>query len=90
MTSPKELAEYTGFTENEVRNLCLKYNLDFPEAQKWYDGYKLKNVPHMYNPKSVVDLAEHTIPQLLDRHGDIRSAEGLHEYEFRRSEGLYY
>ena len=55
MTSPKELAEYTGFTENEVRNLCLKYNLDFPEAQKWYDGYKLKNVPHMYNPKSVVD-----------------------------------
>ena len=55
MTSPKELAEYTGFTENEVRNLCLKYNLDFPEMQKWYDGYKLKNVPHMYNPKSVVD-----------------------------------
>ncbi len=55
MTEPKELAEYTGFTEKEVQNLCEEYGMDFSEMQKWYDGYKLKNVNHMYNPKSVVD-----------------------------------
>ncbi len=55
MTSPKEMAAFTGFTENEVRQLCNDYDMDFLEMQKWYDGYKLKNANHMYNPKSVTD-----------------------------------
>ena len=55
MTEPKEMAEYTGFTENEAEHLCREYGMDFSEMQKWYNGYKLKNVSHMYNPKSVVD-----------------------------------
>ncbi len=55
MTDPKEMAEYTGFTEEEVQELCRQYGMDFFQMQKWYDGYRLKNVAHTYNPKSVVD-----------------------------------
>lgn len=55
MTSPKDMEEYTGFTEAEVRKLCQQYEMDFSEAQKWYDGYKFRHIHHIYNPKSVVD-----------------------------------
>lgn len=33
MTKPLKLAEYAGFTEEEVQTLCAKYNLDFEEMQ---------------------------------------------------------
>ena len=29
--------------------------MDFTEIKKWYDGYRLSNGLHIYNPKSVVD-----------------------------------
>ena len=38
MTNPKYLASYVGFTEEEVRDLCQKYNMDFEETRRWYDG----------------------------------------------------
>ena len=43
-----------GFTENEVIDLCNKYNRDFNEIKKWYNGYNLNGIS-LYNPKSVVD-----------------------------------
>ena len=49
------LAEYVGFTEAEVHNLYAQYNMDFEQAQQWYDGYILGSGIHIYNPKSVVD-----------------------------------
>ena len=62
MTNPRELAEYFGFTEDEVRELCTAYNMSFEEARAWYDGYELvtqhangQMVYSMYSPKSVVD-----------------------------------
>ena len=62
MTNPRELAEYFGFTEDEVRELCKEYNMSFEEARAWYDGYELvtqhangQMVYSMYSPKSVVD-----------------------------------
>ena len=62
MTDPRELAEYFGFTEDEVKALCEEYEMDFDEARAWYDGYELVtyskagNTCHsMYNPKSVVE-----------------------------------
>ena len=62
MTNPRELAEYFGFTENEVRSLCAEYHMSFEEARAWYDGYELvtqsaqgDTVHSMYSPKSVVD-----------------------------------
>lgn len=54
MTRPRRLAEYVGFTQEEVRSLCKEYHMDFQEAQKWYDGYSFRNIQHVYNPNSVV------------------------------------
>ena len=55
MIDPADLAAFFGFTENEVQVLCSQNDIDFPELQKWYDGYVLNGL-HMYNPKSVVDV----------------------------------
>ena len=53
MTNTREYAEFTGFTEAEVQELCEKYNMPFEETKRWYDGYDLKGVS-IYNPRSVV------------------------------------
>ena len=55
MTNQKELEEYTGFTEEEVKALCGQYDMDFAETSGWYDGYMFKKYKHIYNPKSVVE-----------------------------------
>lgn len=55
MTSQKELEEYTGFTESEVKELCRRYDMDFAETGSWYDGYMFRKYKHIYNPKSVVE-----------------------------------
>ena len=49
------LAPYIGFTENEVKNLCEKYNRDFEKVKKWYDGYLLYSY-QVYNLKAVISL----------------------------------
>ncbi|MCI6732105.1 MAG: ATP-binding protein [Lachnospiraceae bacterium] len=54
MTNPKQLAEFTGFTETEVKELCDRYGMDFEETKRWYDGYHFENVDHVYSPRSVV------------------------------------
>lgn len=43
MTSPKRLAKYVGFTEEEVKALCQQYHMDFQKARRWYDGYGFRN-----------------------------------------------
>ena len=55
MTEPKRLAKYVGFTESEVKLLCKRYGMDFEEAKRWYDGYRFRQMEHIYNPKSIVD-----------------------------------
>ena len=40
---PMELAEYTGFTEEEVRELCDRYDMSYDEISNWYDGYLISN-----------------------------------------------
>ncbi len=54
MIDSDTLAEFTGFTEEEVKSLCAQYQRNFNEIKNWYDGYKLNNV-EIYNPKSVVE-----------------------------------
>lgn len=44
MTNSRELAEFTGFTENEVKELCKQYDMPFDETKRWYDGYNLKGI----------------------------------------------
>lgn len=53
MTDPREYAEFTGFTEDEVKALCEQYQMSFAETKRWYDGYQLKGIS-VYNPRSVV------------------------------------
>ncbi len=54
MTNSKPISEFTGFTEEEVNELCNKYSLPIEEIKRWYDGYCLDNFS-VYNPKSVVE-----------------------------------
>lgn len=42
MISPMQMAEYTGFTEDEVRKLCSRYSMDYEQIRDWYDGYSLR------------------------------------------------
>ena len=58
MLSPKRLAKYTGFTEAEVKRLCETYDMDFEEAQKWYDGYSFHGAKSIYNPNAIVQAME--------------------------------
>ena len=55
MTDQFDLEEYTGFTEEEVKELCGRYGMDFSETGNWYDGYRLLRFRHIYNPRSVVE-----------------------------------
>ena len=55
MTNQYVFEEYTGFTENEVKELCERYHMDFEMTSSWYDGYRFKRFQHVYNPKSVVE-----------------------------------
>ena len=58
MVSPKRLATYTGFTEEEVRRLCKIYDMDFGETKKWYDGYSFPKEKSIYNPNAIVQAME--------------------------------
>ncbi len=58
MTQPEPLESFVGFTESEVRSLCLGSSLAFEDIQKWYDGYLLGNNIHIYSPKSVIEAVQ--------------------------------
>lgn len=55
MLSAGPLASYVGFTEEEVKNLCVQYGRSFESVRNWYDGYQLGD-KHVYNPNAVVNL----------------------------------
>ncbi len=48
-----ELAEYIGFTAEEVKEQCAEKGIDFEECRLWYDGYHQQGY-EIYNPESVV------------------------------------
>ncbi len=54
MTDQKALEQFTGFTEDEVKALCVRFGMDTAETASWYDGYRLAQFQHVYNPQSVV------------------------------------
>lgn len=57
MLDSGRLAPYVGFTEDEVKNLCSRYDVDFLETARWYDGYLLGR-EHVYNPRAVVSVMQ--------------------------------
>ncbi len=54
MINPRGLESYFGFTEEETKDLCVKYNCEFDIIKSWYNGYNLKGLS-LYNPNSVVE-----------------------------------
>ncbi len=54
MVLPGSMAGAFGFTKDEVKALAEKHGMDFDELEKWYDGYQIGNVSHVFNPNSVM------------------------------------
>ena len=54
MVEPRRMSQYFGFTKDEVRLLAQKYDMDFSELEKWYDGYQIGDDLSMFNPYSVM------------------------------------
>lgn len=52
MLKSRPITEYFGFTEENVKDLCEKYDMDFDTTKTWYNGYLIDGI-HMYNPNSV-------------------------------------
>lgn len=44
MMLPVQLAPYTGFTEEEVSDLCIEYGRDYARIKDWYDGYEVSDI----------------------------------------------
>ncbi len=58
MISPRQMAEYVGFTQNEVKALCEEYDMPFKVMQRWYDGYYFDKIGHVYSPNSVIEAID--------------------------------
>ncbi len=54
MIDPGLLSEFMGFTETEVQNLCVQYNISYDEMKQWYDGYHMTDHLSTLSPRSVV------------------------------------
>ena len=51
------IQNYTGFTDEEVKDLCEKYEIDFENMKSWYDGYDIEGT-ELYCPRSVLKSIE--------------------------------
>ena len=57
MLESEPFQNYTGFTREEVRELCNEYGIDFESMKSWYDGYDLDGT-ELYCPRSVLMAIE--------------------------------
>lgn len=80
------LAEFIGFTELEVSDLCGRYGMDMAELKSWYDGYRCGNVSAIYSPHSVVSSMRY---QCIDNYwNQTETFEALRLYIDMNFEGL--
>lgn len=54
VVQPGPMAECFGFTSDEVRDLCVKHDMDFAVLAEWYDGYQMGSSRGLFNPTSVM------------------------------------
>lgn len=54
VVQPGPMAECFGFTSDEVKGLCAKYDMDYSTIAEWYDGYQIGGSKAMFNPTSVM------------------------------------
>ncbi len=86
MTAPRNFATFIGFTEEEVKDICTKHDVDFNQMKTWYDGYSFKTIPHIYNPNSVVQSIEDG--EFTSYWTQTETFESLHEYIDMSMDGL--
>ncbi len=86
MLQPKKLAEYVGFTEQEVKALCQEYGMDFETARRWYDGYSFSKVKSVYSPNSVVQAIKNE--EFCDYWTETETYESLKHYIGLNADGL--
>jgi hypothetical protein len=53
MLDAKDYSKFMGFTDDEVRALCKKYNADYNNMKEWYNGYQMRGGISTYSPRSV-------------------------------------
>ena len=63
-----------------------QHDVAFNQMQQWYDGYSFKDVPHIYNPNSVVNVA--TYKKYKSYRTKTETFESLQEYIDMNMEGL--
>ena len=44
MMFPRQLAQYTGFTAEEVNEECMRFGRDYDSVKTWYDGYEVSDI----------------------------------------------
>ena len=104
MLQPQQLAEYAGFTEPEVREICETYELDFEQIRDWYDGYRLRGaIPvserkaarsgeyagNLFSIYSPVSVVNSALNGILCNYwNETETAEALKEYIRRNYDGL--
>lgn len=102
MIKPMQLAEYAGFTDDEVQAICAEYSLNYQEIKNWYDGYILsghipvsdranpanakENKFEIYSPVSVVKSA--LTGKMLNYWNETETADALKQYIKRNYDGL--
>ncbi len=85
MLNPGVLAQYFGFTKEEVKKICTLHDIDFEETCRWYDGYKLKNY-EVFNPVAIMGLCEDG--DFQSYWAETGSFEGVKDYIKLNFEGL--
>lgn len=58
MVEPRKMSSYFGFRKDEVRGLAEKYDMDFDELEKWYDGYQIGDEASIFNPNSIMQAID--------------------------------
>ena len=86
MVYPSQFAEYVGFTEKDVREICIENNIDFASMKQWYDGYAFDGVGSVYNPNSVMRAVRNK--RFRSYWTETSASDNLMEYISMDKEGL--
>ena len=86
MVYPSQFAEYVGFTEKEVQEICIEKSIDFASMKQWYDGYAFDGVGSVYNPNSVMRAVRNK--RFRSYWPETSASDNLMEYISMDKEGL--
>ena len=86
MIEPQDYSEFMGFTEEEVKELCEQYQVDFTMMREWYNGYHLVDGISIYSPRSVTLAIR--IKRFNNYWSQTETFEALQDYIDLNFEGL--